>query len=821
MRFSSKIEKERHEPWAAHYLNYALLKRKQHDIEDVQDKPGHEHVFEARKHIFQGELDSQIQQMLVFYASKSDEIFNSVKELENEINHEENTTLQDEELPDAEKVDLITSLIEKLQDQGRRIVHLTRFVSLNMQGIRKILKKYAKHQGTMEPQKGYLALEIEHPHEGHKFMQGTFLPESLSKELNDLLEHKQLVTATQIIKTSYSELRRYRAELVLHSQPDLGNLESLDGNSETIEAIFDEMDSTEVHARRNAGLVHSKTFADKLAGLFNPPPEDEAAVATPLGLYLNCASAGLYMANYQLVIPTVSKFLQHMGVDQSAAGLVIGCCDIASIPVTVAYSVWTNYSYKSPVICSAIACILGNIIYSASYDFRSLTMLFAARLATGLGSARAVNRRYIADFVSKKDRTKASGAFVSANAVGMALGPLLALPLGKFPDLHFHGWTFNGLTMASYIMAIIWASLLFFTIFFFEEPLKHGPRMSDIEEAQKKAGRAKDEQRRAQRTGEGSASAQQPLLNGDADVEQGGGQERSSEETRMLRRSLSWRPESAGPSDSKKPKKQPSTLKGIMSSTIPPTLATVLTLWVSQVVRQAYVDGLPAFTETLYGWQPGAVGILLTIWGFSTLPVNWVVGKLSSKVPDRVLITGAIIACGAGCVGLAMGGYPIWLYLLGGFLAYVGSLVLEGASMSMMSKVIHPSLAKGTFNAGLLATESGTTGRLCGNLLESGVSKATHASDPDNIVKFAVTCYAAVGVLLTLVQLLVFGIWRRLKGGGLEPSSAPDLGSIFTVSGSAWNGNWESIVLLTIVRLLSDGIWRRLKGNLELALLAP
>lgn len=41
-------------------------------------------------------------------------------------------------------------------------------------------------------------------------MQGTFLPESLSRELNDLLEHKQLVTATQTIKTSYSELRRYR-----------------------------------------------------------------------------------------------------------------------------------------------------------------------------------------------------------------------------------------------------------------------------------------------------------------------------------------------------------------------------------------------------------------------------------------------------------------------------------------------------------------------------------------------------------------------------------------------------------------------------------
>lgn len=55
-------------------------------------------------------------------------------------------------------------------------------------------------------------------------------------------------------------------------------------------------------------------------------------------------------------------------------------------------------------------------------------------------------------------------------------------------------------------------------------------------------------------------------------------------------------------------------------------------------------------------------------------------------------------------------------------------------------------------------------GRLCGNLLESAVSKATLASHPDDLTKFAVTCYAAVGALLAVVQLLLFGVWRRLKG---------------------------------------------------------
>ena len=37
------------------------------------------------------------------------------------------------------------------------------------------------------------------------------------------------------------------------------------------------------------------------AGIFEPPPTDEEAVATPLGLMLNCINSGLYMANYNLV----------------------------------------------------------------------------------------------------------------------------------------------------------------------------------------------------------------------------------------------------------------------------------------------------------------------------------------------------------------------------------------------------------------------------------------------------------------------------------------------------------------------------------------
>lgn len=42
-------------------------------------------------------------------------------------------------------------------------------------------------------------------------------------------------------------------------------------------------------------------------------------------------------------------------------------------------------------------------------------------------------------YVARKDRTNASALFVSLSAVGMALGPLLALPLARVPQTKIFG----------------------------------------------------------------------------------------------------------------------------------------------------------------------------------------------------------------------------------------------------------------------------------------------------------------------------------------------------------------------------------------------
>jgi MFS-type transporter involved in bile tolerance (Atg22 family) len=52
---------------------------------------------------------------------------------------------------------------------------------------------------------------------------------------------------------------------------------------------------------------------------------------------------------------------------------------------------------------------------------------------------------------------------------------------------------------------------------------------------------------------------------------------------------------------------------------------------------QAYIDGLPIFTQTAYGWTNSEVGIMLGILGLVAPIVNTIVGSLSSRFPDRYI----------------------------------------------------------------------------------------------------------------------------------------------------------------------------------------
>ncbi len=93
-----------------------------------------------------------------------------------------------------------------------------------------------------------------------------------------------------------------------------------------------------------------------------------------------------------------------------------------------------------------------------------------------LGSARAVNRRYISDCVPSKARLQASAAFVSASALGMASGPALAGLL----EFKYSAWglTFDANTLPGWIMGVAWFLYLIWVLLGFKEPT-HLPLIVD------------------------------------------------------------------------------------------------------------------------------------------------------------------------------------------------------------------------------------------------------------------------------------------------------------------------------------------------------
>lgn len=85
-----------------------------------------------------------------------------------------------------------------------------------------------------------------------------------------------------------------------------------------------------------------------------------------------------------------------------------------------------------------------------------------------LGSARAVNRRYISDCVPLKVRMQASAGFVSASALGMACGPAVAGLLQC--NFRFLKLTFNQETLPGWVMAGAWLVYLIWLWISFKEP---------------------------------------------------------------------------------------------------------------------------------------------------------------------------------------------------------------------------------------------------------------------------------------------------------------------------------------------------------------
>ncbi|KAL0025315.1 hypothetical protein WJX79_004533 [Trebouxia sp. C0005] len=617
---------------------------------------------------------------------------------------------------DKEIKKLADKHLQMLQQNGKHVTDLLQYISLNVRGIRKVLNKFSRSNSPQKPKDGCMSLEVDRPHHpGSHSFQGTSLPKEVAEQLDDMFEHTALESAAHSIKKQYEQLQSWQSRLQTSKEW------SGDADQQMHE-ILHRLDRSEYWAKRNTNLVHTISQRERWAGIYEKAPSSDKVPGGLLGLAINCACAALYMANYQLILPDIEKYLGHIEASSSWAGIAIGCCDVATLPGALGYSLWTNKSFKAPLLAAALACICGNVLYGAGYDAKALWILLASRLLVGFGSARTVNRRYIADFVSKGNRTKASAAFVTSSAVGMACGPLLALPLSYLPTTSLGPISIDpseagGQTVFTHIGQAGYAQCASH----FRGDSKHESRNNDSES--------------------------EPLMSNqesNPDVEQGQGQ-------------------SEGSNINSGNKSQEEDDSGSFKQQLPPTILMFCVLFLVKLVQQGFLSSLSVFTIKLYGWSSSQSGLTLAAYGFTLIPLNLAVGKASNTISDRLFSVVLLAAIGLGSALCTCSGKPMWLFFLGGAFVFMGSMTLEGSAMSLLSKVMHSSLAEGTFNTGLLTTEAGGFGRLAGNLANSAFSRLSGTDTPSQVYSFGHYLFGLL-TILTVGNTVYFGsMWKKVK----------------------------------------------------------
>lgn len=608
---------------------------------------------------------------------------------------------------------------------ARDVMQFVKFIDLNVTAVRKILKKYDK-KTKLKLSHSYLSAytnEYVDSHLDQLYHDGglSSLVVSLRRAFDELhqveikltLNNKQKQQRGEYYQNNHrrmnslpvTSLARGLRETGHERLPSSTNVASREQITQDTEPILQMIRISRERLKQNTKYVD---FIAAQAMMFEESDEDdtittEAMVgpsrAQRISSILNLSSTFLYMANYYIVVPTCGEYAARVGSTEAMAGIVIGMTPNAALIATLLYGWWSNYSYKSALIFAATCSVLGNITYALAMYYNSISLVLIGRFLNGFGSARSINRRFIADSFSKNERTAASAAFVTSAALGMSAGPALASLMSslKFsPESTL--WTKE--TAPGWIMLCLWlVFLLVFSLFFEEPDRKHlfGSRTTATLELTSK----------------------------------------NHEKTHLLA--------DEGTSSEHAPEKKAEKVQ---------TVVVMMTLWiyfVLKLVLEALLSSCTTVTRFYFGWSPSISGAFMSFLGLLMFPANMVVARLSYFYEDRELIRSFMVATLCGCIGiisyLPNNDYSVVQYTVFGICIFISTNALEGPNMSLLSKTIPKSWARGTFNSGFLATEAGTAARSIGDVLIS-LAAVKGVAGMLNAIFFQMFCLALISVFL-------------------------------------------------------------------------
>uniref|UniRef100_J3MZB7 SPX domain-containing protein n=1 Tax=Oryza brachyantha TaxID=4533 RepID=J3MZB7_ORYBR len=663
MVFSKKLTKDQIPGWEEYYFNYKRLKGRvneytEHTKEGIQDR---RRVLKD----FSKLLDDEIEKIVLFMIEQQGLIAARLEDL-----GKRRARLQD--IPLLQE---ITELREDYRAVRMDLVTLLKFVELNANAVRKILKKFYERLGHRFTDY-YVRSRSNHP---YSQLQQVFrhvgigaVLGALSRSLSDLEERQgsylniydqhhplsipkdpiiDLITSTADNLTNSTNFLRFLGQHALIDQADDGAA----GAERRRRRVPFHLPRAEPrqHLPLHGEHLHRRPDGRRLR---HQPRRRRDGVRRHHRLH------GRRPGVLQRVVQPV--VLQAVAVQQR--GAAPWQCDLHSLTI---------------LLVGSVLCGESHLITSCSCR---------------MGSARAVNRRYISDCVPPRIRMQASAAFVSASALGMACGPAIAGLLQT--NFSLCGLTVNQITLPGWIMAFGWLAYLIWLWISFREPdLGHGVKDFYEGSSTSTSTRYSEQEKMEQGFGEHLLPSQATL---DQDDDDGNGGDNECDET--LSSTAALRPASS--------------VASAYTLLTPSVKVQLLIYFMLKYAREIVLSESSVVTGYYFGWSTSDVSVFLATLGLSVLPVNAVVGAyLSNMFEDRQLLVASEVALLAGvAAGFAVAGtaYTAAQYVCSAALTFVAAEVLEGVSLSLLSRAMSSRLSRGTYNGGLLSTEAGTVARV-------------------------------------------------------------------------------------------------------------
>lgn len=731
VEFGKKLQEEcrRHgSDWHTHCIDYGVLKK---ILKSASSTLNTKAISNIAPPNFQPSMDQEIEKAVLFLLQEQGRIaaelarlteqratcIDNVGVLLQEYRRDEGFALSGSESLNLARDELRKNHTE-CQAASQSILSFIAFVELNVTAVRKILKKHDKTHPRHKLSQNYLS---------------SYTSGMVDSHLEQLYHYGGLSALVATLKRAFEELHRLDMILQMMTRKEKNGSNqsgrlvpygaSIQENPSSTSLSLEEPITNErepmldqIHAARKR-LKQSTKYVDVIAAQalmfddrsdeYSLEDQSEMTKAQQFSSFLNLCSTFLYMANYYIIAPTCGQYASVLGSDESMAGIIIGMTPIAALIATVLYGWWSNHSYKNALIFAAVCSLLGNLCYALALQYNSLHMVLLGRFLNGFGSARAINRRFIADAFRRSDRTAASVAYVTAGASGMAMGPAIASLLGsvEFP-LDGVLWTLQ--TSPGWIMLGMWSAFLAATVVFFKEPDR-----SHVF---------------------GKTTSVKPTS------------DKSGENKPLLLKEPSFFTEDDAKAD----------------SPIYANVPVMMTLWIYfilKLVLECLMSSSATLTSFYFGWDAQFSGAFLAFLGLLVFPANMIVARLCYRYDDRELIYATLIAMFCSILGIIAykpGSYSVVHYVLFGICVFLSTSVLEGPNMSLLSKTIPLSWAKGTFNSGFLATEAGTLARSVGDLMISAVASGLGISALLNAI------FLPLLVLVLLSVLLSHNFYNRL-----------------------------------------------------------